>query len=78
MSHDNDDEVYDITVRKFEDVTAFRNPESNGANRGFDDHYYRMYDEEADTLIYATAEGKAHDRSVTMALRDGTEAGFSA
>lgn len=76
MSHDEADDVYDVTIATFDDVTAFRNPRSGEGSAN--DYYYRLYDEEADTLIYATTEGDVDHKSVTMALRDGSEAGFSA
>jgi len=39
---------------------------------------YRLYDDEADTLIYAMTVGDSGDESVSLVLRDGSEAEFEA
>jgi hypothetical protein len=68
MTNDNDG-LYDITVTTFDDVTEFRSPESIEREQG---NYLRLYDAEANTLIYTTTD-KDDDESVVMGLRDATD-----
>jgi hypothetical protein len=68
MANDNDG-LYDVTVTTFDDVTEFRSPESIEREQG---NYLRLYDAEANTLVYTTTED-TDDGSVVMALRDATD-----
>jgi hypothetical protein len=70
MSHDDGDDkdLYDISVEKFDEVTQIRHPTSDDQ----DEDFFRLYDEEANTLIYTTLRKNGADDSVTMALRDAS------
>jgi hypothetical protein len=67
MAHDDD--LYDITVTTFDDVTRFRHPTSDNQ----DEDYFRLYDAEAETLVYTTTAENGADETVGMALRDAAD-----
>lgn len=73
---DDDDEVYETVVAKFDDVTAFRSPLSGSEGDG--EPIYRLYDAETETLAYATAAGTGGERSVSLVTRDASEVEFAA
>lgn len=74
MSDDDLTNGYSVDIESFADVTEFRNPLGENTS----EEIYRLYDDEADTLIYAMTAGDGSDESISLVLRDGTEAGFEA
>jgi hypothetical protein len=72
--HDEHANDYSIDTEWFADVTEFQSPMGENTS----EEIYRMYDDDADTLIYAMTVGEGDDESISLVLRDGTEAGFEA
>jgi catabolite regulation protein CreA len=64
----DDDDHYDVRWKDFDDVTAFRRPESVVGN-GRD--YVRMYDREGNTLLYVVDE--ANGGETVLAVRDASD-----
>lgn len=59
LSSDSDsDPTYDVQTKEFTSVTAITAPQESSTHA-----YWRLYDEEANAIIYATGEG-------TMVLKD--------
>lgn len=66
MATDNDD-LYDVPIAAFDDVTELRTPESIEPDQG---NYLRMYDAAANTLVYTTTET---DGEPVVALHDAAD-----
>lgn len=63
------DDRYQVVTERFDDVTAFRGPDTDTGGRD----YARLYDAEAETLVYATLAGSGATRRVLLATRDTSE-----
>jgi len=74
MSDHDETNGYSIDVESFADVTEFRNPMGEHTS----EEIYRLYDDEADTLIYAMTVGDRGEESISLVLRDGSEVEFEA
>jgi hypothetical protein len=74
MSDHDEVNGYNVDTESFGDVTEFRNPMGENTS----EEIYRLYDDEADTLIYAMTVGDGGDESVSLVLRDGSKAEFEA
>jgi hypothetical protein len=74
MSDHDEVNGYNVDTESFGDVTEFRNPMGENTS----EEIYRLYDDEADTMIYAMTVGDGGDESISLVLRDGTEAEFEA
>jgi hypothetical protein len=72
MTHDDDsdDDVYDVSIETFDEVTEFKRPESVVGTGG---EYLRLYDEETNTLLYWSIESTGNDRTVAMSVRDASD-----
>jgi hypothetical protein len=62
---EDDDEIYDVSVRDFDDVTELRLPESALAGA---ESQFRLHDAEANTLLYVTED----DDGVSVGVRDAS------
>jgi hypothetical protein len=73
-THDDPSEdVYDVTHRKFDDVTEFRAPTRQEHN---DRRYVRIYDADSETVAYATTVD--HGTGVALRMRDASDTPLSA